>query len=242
MALCMTTFPTATRADTVINPSPVMVSSPTSNLVMNKNFVVRWDGDKKQKYTIILVNENGTKAGIIKESVEGNSYKWKIGKLKKEKSDGSGFDPEEIKIGSYYQIVVVNKKWGPIEGDKASEFFMIEKKKSKPIGIIPSSRSNDTKTADAKIKAILLTQRVQAELYYETVGSYLGFCSSSQYLNITYSAVELAGSKPTCFDYKLSYAISLPLVSESSKWCVDSTGKNSKGRAVKSSDNAKCSL
>lgn len=241
MMLVVNFIPAPSYAESISSSQYVIVTAPITDdtLVINKNFVIKWKGLKKARYALILEDESGSKVGIIKDSVKGNSYKWKVGKLRKESSDGRGVPPKDIQTGNKYRIRVVANEFGSTSADTPSNLFLITTKSSK----VKPKNDTQTKADNAIIQSTMSSLRAYAELYYDTKGSdsYEGFCSNSKYyLDNIYIIEDRAHSKATCYDFASSYAVSLSLVGESSKWCVDSTGKNSKGVAVNNGSSANC--
>jgi uncharacterized RDD family membrane protein YckC len=75
---------------------------------------------------------------------------------------------------------------------------------------------------EAAIKSNLANVRYQAELYYDTVGSYEGVCESDQIASIK-AVIDLKKAVFSCNDSKDEWAAAAP-ISKGMTWCSDSTG------------------
>ena len=86
--------------------------------------------------------------------------------------------------------------------------------------VLTSLNSARSKATDTKVKAQLASMRAQAEMYYDTTGSYSGVCTEEGGLgdlkNATPGAVCSNGTSAT------SWAVQAPLTS--GYYCVDYTG------------------
>ena len=82
------------------------------------------------------------------------------------------------------------------------------------------------KSMDASIKANLANTRPEAESFYNSkkVNSYSGFCLSSALKNSRKEIEKVGGTEFVCKDEKNKYAVGVKLITDSSYFCVDSTG------------------
>ena len=132
--------------------------------------------------------------------------------------------PSTIPIGSYY-VEVKTSVNGTSYMDASDEYIKI------------MANNVTALNADAAIKSTLMTSRAQAEIYWSNkmdssssyTGSYLGVCTaSSQKLGLLElrNTIKEAGSETTCNDSSEAWAMSAPLMSNTSQnFCVDSTGQ-----------------
>ena len=134
--------------------------------------------------------------------------------------------------------------------------------------VLASLNSARTKGSDAAIKADLSNARAQAELFYDSGQSYAGVCTSTGSNSIKpmidnaaaklksgltaagdsvaflYKADGSVAGSAVCHDSALAWAaiVSLKNTTNSSGWCVDSTGtaKESTGLVPTTNGNPKC--
>jgi prepilin-type N-terminal cleavage/methylation domain-containing protein len=100
--------------------------------------------------------------------------------------------------------------------------------------VLASLNSARSKGADAAIKANLANIRAQAEIVYDTDGDYDAVCGANSVTQNATVALAIAaantasGSTAVCgkpaTGVATAWAISSPLKTASSWWCVDSTG------------------
>lgn len=99
------------------------------------------------------------------------------------------------------------------------------------IGLLASvviSSLNDARTsgADAAIKQGLSVVRSQSNIYYNGSGfTFEGFCVDSDTVPVLQGIEDVNGGfTPECNDSVAAWAVSSPLVTTSTEWCIDSTG------------------
>lgn len=107
--------------------------------------------------------------------------------------------------------------------------------------VLASLNTARSKGADASIKANLANIRAQAEILYDTAGSYTGLCANATVAAATAAAASAHGSGTTVVTDlatagtatsvichlaadNSAWAISSPLKTAGQYWCVDSAG------------------
>ncbi len=108
--------------------------------------------------------------------------------------------------------------------------------------VLASLNSARSKGADASVKANLKNAQTQAELFFDTAGTYTGLCADTQIVAAMNSAKSAAGisaainttlgtagsaTLATCHvdGTGANYALEIPLKSSTANgWCVDNTG------------------
>jgi prepilin-type N-terminal cleavage/methylation domain-containing protein len=132
--------------------------------------------------------------------------------------------------------------------------------------VIASLNNARNKGADASVKSNLNTARVQAELYYDSFGSYTSTGPSTYYggdcitvgsvfrdtVNVSlsdpvtkaiesaYQAGGAAGKQCRLSPDRQSYAIFVRLKTSSGYWCVDSSGNAREVSALPAGEVARC--
>lgn len=91
--------------------------------------------------------------------------------------------------------------------------------------VLASLNSARNKGADTAIKNNLANIRAQAELHYDTGNTYTGLCGQPTIAQMITSAKNAnGGTDPVCNVTAVNWAVSSPLKSVTSHWCVDWTG------------------
>lgn len=120
--------------------------------------------------------------------------------------------------------------------------------------VLASLNSARSKGADAAIKSNLNNMRAQAELVYDTTGSYATVCADANVIKGVAAAAAAAGSTvgatdaassstvTSCQDSSTAWAIMSPLKSSSAVgYCVDNLGTASTTATVLSATDYICS-
>lgn len=114
---------------------------------------------------------------------------------------------------AYNEKVTIKKPSKSKSFEKLMEEFF-----GKQFGIMDSLESARSKGMDAATKSNIMTARIQAELYYDTYGSYTGMCTGDATIK---NALKAAGTS-ACYASGQSFGISAPLTK--GYYCVDSQG------------------
>lgn len=92
--------------------------------------------------------------------------------------------------------------------------------------VLASLNTARNRGADAAVKSNLANARAEAELFYDTTGSYTGVCSSTStngILDNVNAAAAAGNGSGVCNDGASAWAASAALKT-AGHWCVDSTG------------------
>jgi type II secretory pathway pseudopilin PulG len=103
------------------------------------------------------------------------------------------------------------------------------------------------KGQDARVMELVSEMRASAEIYYGNNNNSYSIakgCSSGMFTdpNIQSSLSSLTNNTPTCYAEGQSYAVSAPLSTPGSNFCVDNTGKAGNGVAVDTGSDASCQM
>ena len=92
--------------------------------------------------------------------------------------------------------------------------------------VLASLQDARTSGADATIKQSLGVIRSQSDIYYNTNNfTYVGFCTNGEVTPVLQYIFDVnGGSVAECNADTAEWAVSSPLVSTSTEWCVDSAG------------------
>ncbi len=95
--------------------------------------------------------------------------------------------------------------------------------------VLASLNTARAKGADAAVKANLNNMRAQAELFYDTPGSYAGVCADANMTKGQAAAVSAGGNGGTCADAAGTWVAWAGLkTTATDAWCVDNTGTSHK--------------
>lgn len=123
-----------------INESNLTVNYPvaSSTLISDSNFTIRWKNISKSIYSISLEDIYGVGAGHIAQSVSGDSYEWKVGKVFSSKTNSEIFVSPGI-----YRIKLTNAGFSSNSTpDQYSGLFTVVAKPITIKSIMPSSVAN----------------------------------------------------------------------------------------------------
>jgi hypothetical protein len=97
--------------------------------------------------------------------------------------------------------------------------------------LLNSSQTSKLKANDARVRALLSSARVSAEVYYDKANSYTSVCTKDANLKAQFAEIKTAGSLTTCKSTAKAYIMTAKLgiaqgTSTASYACVDSVGSS----------------